>query len=177
MKRFFGSPELDLRTVQQALQRLGLVLAMLDSDPGAAVMLMATLTLILRTRDRDLYDQFVKGAASDEDVIKRVSGWTDADFATTQSGNNFEASIILAAMECPLEIDGNALKERSRLYRRYAKQLQSSQLVEKDPSVTRVLNLVDQHLAHIRFADTPRPFWDAVTRLELVSSGGRMGPD
>lgn len=176
MKRFFGSPEVDLRTVQQALQRLGLVLAMLGGDPGA-VMLTTTFALILRTRDRDLYDRFVRGAASDEEVTERVRGWTDDDFFTTGGGHNFEASIILAAMECPLDSHAGIVEERSKLYRQYSKRRQSGQPDEMDQRIVPVLNFVDAILKHMRQGDTRPSFREAVTRLELVSGDRRMGLD
>ena len=104
-RRFFASPYLDLRTVQQALRRLGLVLAMLEGDPGW-VMLTAMFTLILRTRDRDLYERFVNGEADDAAVAVEMFKWVDQGFRPGRSGASLEVAIILAAMEIPRDSDG-----------------------------------------------------------------------
>ena len=68
---FFGTPALSLRTIAQALHRLGLVLASLPSD-RLAFALQVVVALILRTIDADLYHRFVRGTNSDLQVVDRM---------------------------------------------------------------------------------------------------------
>ena len=96
---FFGMPTLSLRTIAQALHRLGLVLASLPSD-RLAFALQAVVALILRTVNPDLYHRFVQGTNSDLQVVNKM---LDRPELTNLKGESpglwFEAIIILAAGE------------------------------------------------------------------------------
>ena len=56
MQAFFGGPDLSLRTIAQAIHRLGLVFASLRSDQPSFIPMVVVL-LIIRTIDSDLYSQ------------------------------------------------------------------------------------------------------------------------
>ncbi len=172
-RRFFASPELDFRTVQQALQRLGLVLAMLEGDPGE-VMLTAMFTLILRTRDRDLYERFVNGEADDATVAGEIFKWVDQGFRLDRSGASLEAAIILAAMEIPRDSDGGLREDRSRLYSEHNSRLQNATHGRHGQAENRarfILQLVDDAAARGR-EGRYASFRDAVRRMELVAGDG-----
>ena len=96
---FFGASDLSLRTIGQAIHRLGLLYGSLPrnlADYGLAT----TVALILRTMDPKLYGRFVAGEVSDGDVI-------DAIFSRPGLGTprydelsaTFEAAVILAGLE------------------------------------------------------------------------------
>ena len=96
---FFGASDLSLRTVGQAIHRLGLLYGSLPSnlhDYGPAT----AAALILRTMDQRLYGRFVTGEVSDRDVI-------DAIFSRPGLGTRrydklsatFEVAVILAGLE------------------------------------------------------------------------------
>lgn len=159
--RFFSAPELDLRTVQQALGRLGLLLAMLRGDPGA-VMLLATFTLILRTRDHALYDRFVAGDASHKEVADTVFGWVDPGFRDSDGGIQLEAVIIVAAeMTLPARDEDIS----NRLFSRY-----------RDSRTDALEGHIEHWVAMRRRGEQPS-FRDLVRRLELVSGDVREGAE
>ena len=99
LQGFFGGPALSLRTIAQALHRLGLVCASVPSDhytfaPAAVV------ALIVRTIDADLYHRFVRGAASDLEVVDRMFDRPEVTHLQREpAGRLFETTIILAAGE------------------------------------------------------------------------------
>ena len=70
---FFCSPDLSLRQIAQAIHRLGLVFASLRSDQWAFA-ISATVALIIRTIAPDRYNQFIRGAVSDRQVVDTVFG-------------------------------------------------------------------------------------------------------
>ena len=68
---FFGASDLSLRTVAQAIHRLGLLYASLRSDQRDYA-LATTVALILRTLDPKLYDRFIRREVSDRDVVDAI---------------------------------------------------------------------------------------------------------
>ena len=99
LRGFFGTPDLSLRRIAQAIQRLGLVLASLRSDRRAFAT-TAVVALILRTINADLYHRFVRGEVSDFEVVDAVFVRPEAKvLRQTREGRQFEATIIIAAQE------------------------------------------------------------------------------
>ena len=96
---FFGASDLSLRTVGQAIHRLGLLYASLHSDEDDYG-LATTVALILRTLDQNLYDRFVKGEATDLDVVDTIFEHPGLKPLQYEDWNTeFEVMIILAAQE------------------------------------------------------------------------------
>ena len=176
-RRFIGSPEVDLRTAQQALQRLGLVLAMLEGDPAEA-MLTAMLALILRTRDRDLYEQFVNREVDDEAIGNAVFDWVDPGFRTSAGGVRLEVTIIMAAMEVPPEAGGGVNEDLSGLYRLYHRFFTDQNFHAPDLDTDRsriVYRSVHDAMRRVRTGRYPS-FTDVVRRMELVVGDGHDMP-
>jgi hypothetical protein len=71
LEAFLGSPELGLRDVQQAVHRLGLVMALLPANT-ALLAFTAVIAIIVRTVDFEVYRRFVAGEATDEEVVDAV---------------------------------------------------------------------------------------------------------
>ena len=95
----FGASNLSLRTVGQAIHRLGLLYASLRSDQDDYG-LATTVALILRTMDPKLYDRFVGGEVSDRDVVDAIFNRPGLKSLRHADSNVvFEAAIILAALE------------------------------------------------------------------------------
>ena len=98
LKGFFGTSEVSLRRVAQAIHRLGLVFASLQQDQQSSV--VAVVTLILRTINEDLYHRFINGDASDLDVVNDSFNSPERkSLRETNTGCWFEAIIIAAAKE------------------------------------------------------------------------------
>ena len=71
MKRFFGTLDVSLRDVEQAIHRLGLVLATLPDDKKMFG-LTAGVLLVLRAWRPELYRDFVDGRSSAEKIVGEV---------------------------------------------------------------------------------------------------------
>ena len=96
---YFGASDVSLRTVGQAIHRLGLLYASLRGDQddyGVAT----TVALILRTFDRKLSSRFVIGEISDREVVEAFFDRPSlAPLRQEDWSIEFEAVIILAALE------------------------------------------------------------------------------
>ena len=112
--RFFGTQAVDLRTLEQALRRFGLMLAMRGGGTKTAVF-----ALILRTLEPDLYYRFLQGTATDADVADALFQRVDEEYRSSYGGQNLETEIILAAVEDdpPLAIEGGSTS--SQLLKHY----------------------------------------------------------
>ena len=112
--RFFGTQAVDLRTLEQALRRFGLMLAMRGGGTKTAVF-----ALVLRTLEPDLYYRFLQGTATDADVADALFQRVDEKYRSSYEGQNLETEIILAAVEDdpPLAIEGGSTS--SQLLKHY----------------------------------------------------------
>lgn len=172
--RFFGSPELDLRTVQQALQRLGLVLAMLEGEPGETV-LTAMFTLILRTLDRGLYDRFVNQEAGDAEVADTVFSWAHPTLRPSREGALLEAHIILAAMEALQSAGGGVREDLSVLMGQHESMLRDvprQAWTREHERAGFILQFVRGAAGRLAAGGYPS-FRGAVRRVELVAGDDR----
>ena len=100
LKGFFGSPDFDLRQIRKAIHHFGLVFASLPSNVRSFA-ISAVVALILRTVDQELYLRFVRGDATDLEVVERVfkSNLGLRKVREEYTGIVFEVIVILAAHE------------------------------------------------------------------------------
>ena len=167
LPKFFEWADLDLRRIAQAIRHLGLVFASLRDDQRSFA-LTAVVAVILRTIDRKLYFQFIRGEASDLDVVERVLAPNPRlrKLQLEHSGRMFEVMIAFAAKEV-----SRALHKPggSPLLDRYRKVVDSDGPDSQDRKhATDVLRLYHdlQGGRPMRFG-----FLEAVNRLELLSEG------
>lgn len=100
---FLGSPELSLRDVQQAVHRLGLVLALLPAD-AHLLAVTAVVAIVLRTVDLAVYRRFVVGEATDEEVVDKVFGLQGtAPLRSESDGWSLQSRIILGLLAAKAE--------------------------------------------------------------------------
>lgn len=169
---FFGAPEISLRTIEQALHRLGLLLASLRSDKWAFLP-MATFVLILRTIDPDLYHRFADGKATDEEVADAMFKRVTAYYRYTHAGGNLECVIVMAASETSLVSNGPQAELDSPLLRKYSTLAQEDKPHDdnadhlKHHAATMIKFI--QHEQEKLFRGGRPGFKDSVERLELLS--------
>ena len=173
---FFGTPDLSLRRVAQALHRLGVVFASLPNN-RISFAITAVVALIVRTVDPALYHRFVRGEVSDQEVAETVFKLPGmASLRHERYGVLFEAYIIACAHEHEDVITSASLSEDtidSPLLSHYWAE------AEKPPD-----RLQDPNQAHVRHAQrvisqldklqlhrgASFGFKDSVERLELLST-------
>ena len=172
---FFCSPELSLRKIAQAIHRLGLVFASLRSDQSAFA-ISATVALIIRTIAPDRYNQFIRGAVSDRQVVDTVFGRDG--FRTLQrdhEGHLFEATIILGGQEKEIAQSLSSEAIKSPLLQRYKDVVDAEQ---SDPTsrapdrdhAQKVISMVHQMEKSFIFRGPHNiGFWLSVQRIELLS--------
>ena len=136
---FFNASDLSLRTVGQAIHRLGLLYASLRRDQHDYT-LATTVALILRTLDQELYGRFVKDEISDADVVDEVFDRSGLKALQNQESRYaFEAVVVLARHRAP---PGRLMSiYNTPLLRRYRKQLE-----EALPDSTQPTHFDDQQL-------------------------------
>ncbi len=96
---FFQTSNLSLRQIGQAIQRLGLVFASLRSDQRSLTY-FASVALIFRTIDGDLYHRFCKREIDDREAIESLFGKLWGAAPTTEGRTSmFEAIVIMGWCE------------------------------------------------------------------------------
>ena len=176
---FFGTSDLSLRTVGQAVHRLGLLYASLRKDQedyGAAT----AVALILRTIDPNLYGRFVDGEVSDGEVVDAIFSRPGFKSLRYNDGaTSFEVAIILAGLEDeifrrePMETVHSPLLDRYRNWERTDREMfgddesdESRRLAEAKHAKT-VVNIVDDMILR---GSGRIGFRQAVRRLELLTA-------
>ncbi len=168
LSMFFNASDVSLRTVSQAIHRLGLLYASLRGD-HEDYGVTTTVALILRTFDRSLYNRFVTGEASDREVVDAFFDHpTRAPRRQEDCSIQFEAVIILAALEDNISTMSSTETVRSPLLDWYRGD-------GKSQIANRVVAAVDRAIVD---GGAEIGFRQAVRRLELVSASLiENGPD
>ena len=95
----FGGSTLSLRTIGQAIHRLGLLYASLGSQQQDLA-LATTVALLLRTVDPDNYHSFNRGEANDLEVVNTFfERLGQDDIRYGEWGGVFEVTVILVGLE------------------------------------------------------------------------------
>ena len=170
---FFGTHDFSLRTIAQAIHRLGLVFASLRSD-RKSFLVTAVVALILRTANSNLYYRFIRGEASDLEVVDEVfnlPGIKSLQFE--REGALFEAIIILAAQEETLSSLNISDPLDSPLLQRYRKladvqNTETTSLDQNQKHANKVIELVEDLGSKI-YGGWSLGFKSSVQRLELLS--------
>ena len=172
---FFCSPDLSLRQIAQAIHRLGLVFASLRSDQWAFA-ISATVALIIRTIAPDRYNQFIRGAVSDRQVVDTVFGRDGIrTLQRDHEGLLFEATIILGGQEKEIAQSLSSEAIKSPLLQLYKDVVDAGQ---SDPTsrasdqdhANEVISMVHQMEKSFIFEGPHNiGFWHSVQRLELLS--------
>ncbi len=173
---FFGSSNLSLRTVSQAIHRLGLLYATLRKDQmdhGLAT----TVALILRTMEPKLYGQFVAGEVHDAEIVDAIFGRPGLRTLRYDGWSAmFEAAVVLAGLEEDLAHGLRGQPLSSPLLDRYenwdrttrepseSEEFNDAERREFDHA-SRVAGMIKRQLES---GVTLRGFRDAVRRLELL---------
>ena len=174
---FFGPADLSLREVAQAVHRLGLVFASL-AEKRRVFGVTATLAVILRTIDTELYRKFVRNQVSDLDIVEKILDHVERKVLLQDPWKTvaLEAFIILAAYENATDgrgwsISGEPYQSPLMLkYRGLADQDQSSN--GQDSQARQHAIFVIQHvenLSRITAEYGGIGFRDSVNHLELLS--------
>ena len=96
LQAFFSLPQLSVRTISQAIHRLGLLYASVP-EGQRALLLSATTALILRTLAPDLYREFGSGKVTAGQVIRRLSAEPHGlALHKIEKGFVFESQLFLA---------------------------------------------------------------------------------
>ncbi|MCY4586949.1 MAG: P-loop NTPase fold protein [Bryobacterales bacterium] len=173
LKVFFGAHDLSLRQIAQAIHRLGLVYASLQSNLRSFAITAAVL-LIVQTIDPNLYQKFRHRQVSDADVVdKVVNGAVDRTLAQQFESRLFEAMIVVAFRE--EEIANMSAEEpfKSPLLQRYKELLAARQgdWTSRDPDRERAEQVMTRVQQYRRYDGILRfGFLPSAARLELLSS-------
>ena len=116
---FLGASPLSLRQIQQAIIRLGLALASIESGVARSFPAFA-LIVFLRAIDPDIYHKFVQSEINDIDVSDYVFGLPGlSELRLTDMGASFVAILILADIEFRKGVRESPTQPHSRLYETY----------------------------------------------------------
>ena len=169
---FFAASDVSLRTINQAIHHLGLVLATLRPD-RRFLGFSAAVALILRTLDQGTYREFLDGQIEDETVAERVLAKIDVNDARWDHQRAlFEAVLIIGSLEIRDQMSYRLTNSVTPLLARYQTATSiNSDSGTHDPSIDyarRVLDRVGQ-FRNEAMTGTPPGFLHTVKRLELLS--------
>ena len=98
-----GNSDLSLRTIEQAIHRLGLILTA-SSEQGKSFVHMITALLVFRTLEEDLYLRFINRHAADREVLDTVFSRPGfAELRDEPTGQVLEATILGGFQEMKIE--------------------------------------------------------------------------
>lgn len=169
---FFAASDISLRTINQAIHHLGLVLATLRPD-RRFMGYSAAVALILRTLDPVAYREFMSGQADDAAVSRRILAKVHTDDENTEHQRALlEAVLIVGAQEIGGQVYHRGEDTTTPLLERY----QTISLSNADEDVSdwspsyafSVLQMV-QLFRNEAMSGRPPGFLHAVQRLELLS--------
>ena len=173
---FLGTPSLSIRTIGQTIHRMGLILASLRSD-HRVFGLATVVTLIIRSLDLDLYHRFIRGEASDEEIVNRIFRLTESEYLREtyrwdNPGLLFEALVIRGCREVSKAYsDGNEQRAESTLREQYTEFLsERGEQVENESPYSyakAVLNM--SRIPPHSFDQNAYGFRCAIDRIELIS--------
>lgn len=172
LTEFLDSPDLSLRTIEQSLNRLGLLFASLRSDvPTLGI--AATVALILRVHQPLLLQRFINGEVNDAEACDSLFFGATKHLRLEPVGQLFQAYMMLAGLDIKGVRNYRQWAEASPLYRRYEKELQERR--EGTPyshyeySISNVLRILGE-LHNQGYPYSSFGLDVAVRRLELLSN-------
>ena len=183
LKTFLSLPALSLRQIQQAVYRLGLVLASLDSPTTISYGAIAVL-VILKTIDPVTYQRYIQCDMTDREVSDNLFGLPGLkDIRSTKEGALFEALLAMGYCEFALAKDRDPMLGTPSLFHHYCHMLDNPtafNLSDDDTDTTppppppherRVLNHLRRHHSMLQTVRSGKPigFNLTVQRLELFS--------
>ena len=180
LKYYFSNSNISLRTIEQALHHLSIVVSLLPSTRSIYIV-SAIVVLILRTIDSDMYYKFINKKVSDLDVMKEISEqYKFAEEDNIEYLAAFPSTIITAVkMEnygmwdpslqyTPLEEKYSSVKEKHSSVN-YSNILNKNNVNVESIYSSEVIRLVDQFkIKYNNFQTIGFKF--AVNRFELLSS-------
>ena len=168
---FFVASDLSLRRIAQSIHRLGLVFASLRSDrPSLAF--AATMALVMRTLDRDLYSAFARGEVEERKALEFLR--SHAPGLTPGHDVFLEAAIIVAALEIRNPRGYLETVQPSGLWKEYQAAAQKAEHSpgSNDETTQRAWAIVNEvrSICKGETLSNALGFTEAVQRIELLSS-------
>ena len=168
---FFVASDLSLRRIAQSIHRLGLVFASLRSD-RRSLAFAATMALVMRTLDRDLYSAFARGEIEDRKALEFLR--SHAPGLTPGHDVFLEAAIIVAALEIRNPRGYLETVQPSGLWKEYQAAAQKAEHSpgSNDETTQRAWAIVNEvrRICKGETLSNALGFTEAVQRIELLSS-------
>ena len=167
LQGFFRVPDLSLRQIAQAIHRLGLVFASLPSNQRAYI-IAASVAIILRTFDSNLYHRFIRSEVSDREVVDTLFRRPGLETLRWEEESHLFAAVMVLATreEAPFHQTGN-----SPLWQQYEDLANGSDTASPDREREHARAILNQsNRLRQMFLDERIGFKEAVQRIELLSS-------
>ena len=173
LSAFLSLPVLSLRRIEQAMYRLGLVFASLDS-PSILAYSPAAMAIILRTIDPVTYHRFVRADMTDKEVSDHLFGLPGIrSIKWTEKGALLEALLIIADSEFTAMngIPPKPLTSSLYVQRNRESNKSGGDSIERTHA-KQVMNSVEERKTMYELAKQGKPvgFNLAVQRIELFST-------
>ena len=167
---FFVASDLSLRRIAQSIHRLGVVFASLRSD-RPALAFAATMALVMRTLDSDLYSAFARGEVGEQKALEFLR--SHAPGLTSGHDVYLEAAIIVAVMEIQSPHAYLETVQPSGLWKKYNAAAEKAEQSpgSNDEKTQRAWAIVNEvrRICKVETLSDALGFTEAVRRIELLS--------
>ena len=167
---FFVASDLSLRRIAQSIHRLGVVFASLPSD-RPALAFAATMALVMRTLDSDLYSAFARGEVGEQKALEFLR--SHAPGLTSGHDVYLEAAIIVAVMEIQSPHAYLETVQPSGLWKKYNAAAEKAEQSpgSNDETTQRAWAIVNEvrRICKVETLSDALGFTEAVRRIELLS--------
>ena len=174
LQSFFSAPDLDLRSIAQAIHHLGLVFGSLRDDHRSFAISTA-IALILKTINLDLYYRFTRGDVPDIEVVEAVYSRPGTnELRNADYSHVFEAVIVTGSLEISDPLFDKPIFE-SPLLSHYRNTNESEESIEERARSQEyryrksVIRLVESYREQSMFPNGGIGFKHSVQRIELLS--------
>ena len=175
---FFDASDVSLREIAQAVHRLGLVFASLGANQKFFT--AATVVVILRTLDPNLYHRFIRGGASDLEAAESIYKRVEKQNLQLDERVIFDSFIILGALEKAVEnhLESSLDTPLKKKYLNIKDRIKNDTGRSEDPSripefqeACRVIKAVEKFQQECDLDISSVGFTYSVQLIELLSKG------
>ena len=163
---FFVDSSVSLRTIEQTIQRMGVVCALTEKD--RYYITVSVVLLILKTTDSKIYEDFINENISDLELIEKLPSVKRIGHAQDYVINWFEAIVIVIEMYIKPPIQGKP--QQTPLYKHYEKM--NSEIVNQSGHKSKQQNYPVEVMIlveNIYINCNKRGITNTIERIEFVS--------
>ena len=162
---FFVDSSVSLRTIEQTIQRMGVVCALTERD--SYYITVSVVLLILKTTDSKIYEEFVNGNINDLELKEKLPNIKRIGHTQDYVINWFEAIVIVIAMY--ISLSEQETKKETPLYKYHDKNYREEMMGKKYKSKKSRSEQIIEIYQNIYSNCNKKEIINTIKRIEFVS--------